>query len=284
MATKRYESMRIMSLEGSVLCKNEGFTATKDGKPNPNAFRGILDESLDTLKLAEVYDQHESALGYPYIEGKKRFCRAVVNLSFNRAIKVYESYGNRYVLNGYSVTDADMDDHVCIRVVNGKPTLIAIEVSYKERKDYLPIDNPIADTILGKYFKYDADTRSYKRSDKVIPTAFTCQDIREYLYTHGFDIDGIHYVRYKRSAGASRDGHCLFIAELLYADMMAWSSCVQIPPPTKPLGRRISRSHSVALRVSSSSRRIRSSSFVTESAVLPRTWYASRKTTLTISG
>ena len=33
MATKKYESMRIMSLEGSVLYKNEGFTATKDGKP-----------------------------------------------------------------------------------------------------------------------------------------------------------------------------------------------------------------------------------------------------------
>ena len=43
--------------------------------------------------------------------------------------------------------------------------------------------------------------------------------------THGFDIDGIHYVRYKRSAGASRNGKCLFIAEPLYADMMAWSSC-----------------------------------------------------------
>ena len=55
MATKRYESMRIMSLEGSVLYKDEGFTAIKDGKPDPQAFRGILDESLDTLKLAEVY-------------------------------------------------------------------------------------------------------------------------------------------------------------------------------------------------------------------------------------
>lgn len=55
MATKKYEGMRIMSLEGSVLYKNEGFTATKDGKPDPQAFRGILDESLDTLKLAEVY-------------------------------------------------------------------------------------------------------------------------------------------------------------------------------------------------------------------------------------
>ena len=88
MATKKYESMRIMSLEGSVLYKNEGFTATKDGKPDPQAFRGILDESLDTLKLAEVYARHEDEIGYPYLDGKKRFCRAVVNLSFNRAVKV----------------------------------------------------------------------------------------------------------------------------------------------------------------------------------------------------
>lgn len=48
MATKKYGGIRIMSLEGSVLYKNEGFTATKDGKPDPQAFRGILDESLDT--------------------------------------------------------------------------------------------------------------------------------------------------------------------------------------------------------------------------------------------
>ena len=55
---EKYESMRIMSLEGSVLYKNEGFTATKDGKPDPGAFRGVLDESLDTLKLAEIGRAH----------------------------------------------------------------------------------------------------------------------------------------------------------------------------------------------------------------------------------
>ena len=168
MATKKYEGMRIMSLEGSVLYKNEGFTATKDGKPDPQAFRGILDESLDTLKLAEVYDRHEDEIGYPYLDGKKRFCRAVVNLSFNRAVKVYESCGNRYVLNGYRVTDEDMVDHICVCMVNGRPTLIAIEVSYKERKDYLPVEFPVSQELLGKYFKYDADTRSYKRSDKTM--------------------------------------------------------------------------------------------------------------------
>ena len=227
MATKKEknESMRIMSLEGSVLYKNAGFTATKNSKPDPGAFRGVLDESLDTLKLAEIYERHEDEIGYPYLEGGHNYCRAIVNVSFERAVKVFESCGNRYVRNGYKVTDEDMVDHVCIRTENGRPTLIAIDVTYKERKDYLPVEEPISDAILGKYFKYDADTRSYKRSDKTIPSDVTCQEIREYLYTYGFDIDGVHYVRYKRSAGASRDGRCLFIAEPLYADMMAWSSC-----------------------------------------------------------
>lgn len=227
MATKKekYESMRIMSLEGSVLYKNEGFTALKNGKPDPGAFRGVIDESLDTLKLAEIYERHEDEIGYPYLEGDHNYCRAIVNVSFERAVKVFESCGNRYVRNGYTVIDADMEDHVCIRTENGRPTLVAIEVSYRDKGGYAPVEHPVSDDILGRYFVYDAESLTYRRSDKVIPTAFTCQDIREHLYTHGFDIDGIHYVRYKRSAGASRDGRCLFIAEPLYADMMAWSSC-----------------------------------------------------------
>ena len=225
MATKPYESMRIMSLEGSVLYKNECFTATKNGKPDPGVFRGVLDESLDTLKLAEIYERHEDEIGYPYLEGDHNYCRAIVNVSFERAVKVFESCGNRYVRNGYSVTDEDMVDHVCIRSVNGKPTLVAIEVSYKDKDGYAPVEEPISDMLIGKYFEYDAESRVYKRSDKSIPSDITCQEIRKHLYTHGFDIDGVHYVRYKRSAGASRDGHCLFIAESLYADMMAWSSC-----------------------------------------------------------
>ena len=120
MATKKekYESMRIMSLEGSVLYKNEGFTALKNGKPDPGAFRGVLDESLDTLKLAEIYERHEDEIGYPYLEGDHNYCRAIVNVSFERAVKVFESCGNRYVRNGYTVIDADMEDHVCIRTEN----------------------------------------------------------------------------------------------------------------------------------------------------------------------
>ena len=51
------------------------------------------------------------------------------------------------------------------------------------------------------------------------------RQLREYFYENGFYIDGIHYVRYKRSAGSSREGKCLFIDERLYKAMAKWSEC-----------------------------------------------------------
>ena len=51
------------------------------------------------------------------------------------------------------------------------------------------------------------------------------KDLRAHFYQSGFYLDGIHYVRYKRSAGSSREGKCLFIDERLYKAMDKWSSC-----------------------------------------------------------
>ena len=51
------------------------------------------------------------------------------------------------------------------------------------------------------------------------------KQLREYFYANGFKISGIHYVRYKRSAGSSREGSCLFIDERLYKYMTKWSEC-----------------------------------------------------------
>lgn len=49
--------------------------------------------------------------------------------------------------------------------------------------------------------------------------------LREHLYENGFCMDGVRYVRYKRSAGSSREGKCLFIDERLYSHMAKWSAC-----------------------------------------------------------
>lgn len=51
------------------------------------------------------------------------------------------------------------------------------------------------------------------------------KQLREYFYANGFNVNGIHYVRYKRSAGSSREGTCLFIDERLYKYMTKWSEC-----------------------------------------------------------
>ena len=51
------------------------------------------------------------------------------------------------------------------------------------------------------------------------------KDLRAHFYQNGFYLDGMHYVRYKRSAGSSREGKCLFIDERLYKAMDKWSSC-----------------------------------------------------------
>ena len=141
----------------------------------------MLDESLDTLRLAEIYERHEAEIGYPYLEGDRNYCRAIVNVSFERAIKVFEPLGNRYVRNGYAVTDEDMVDHVCIRNENGKPTLVAIEVSYKDKDGYAPVESPLSQVTLSKYFVYDAESRTYRRSDKTIPSDVTCHEIRKHL-------------------------------------------------------------------------------------------------------
>lgn len=51
------------------------------------------------------------------------------------------------------------------------------------------------------------------------------KELREYFYEKGFNLDGTHYIRYKRSSGSSRQGKCLFIDENLYKHMQKWGEC-----------------------------------------------------------
>ena len=51
------------------------------------------------------------------------------------------------------------------------------------------------------------------------------KQLRAYLYQNGFNLGGVHYVRYKRSSGSSRQGKCLFIDERMYKHMAKWGEC-----------------------------------------------------------
>ena len=51
------------------------------------------------------------------------------------------------------------------------------------------------------------------------------KQLREHFYKNGFNLNGVHYVRYKRSSGSSRQGKCLFINEKLLNHMSKWGEC-----------------------------------------------------------
>ena len=231
MKKKIQEHYRIISLDGSDVYKLSHpsamygkLTAMKDGETDYSKFNATFDVSLDTQKLAEIYPKHESEMGVPFIE-ESEYLRAIINLSFDYAVKQFEQNGNRFIRFGHIVTDEDFRDHLCIREVDGVPTLIAVEIPHYSVSEYAPVENPAHASVLGKYFIYDDKAKAYRRSKTAIPTAVKAEQVRDILYRDGFDMDGIHYVRYKRSAGASRGGRCLFIAEPLHADMMKWSAC-----------------------------------------------------------
>lgn len=57
--------------------------------------------------------------------------------------------------------------------------------------------------------------RKQNKDIKAPDTFMTREELREYVYQNGFDIDGIHYVRWMRSGGSARVGKVLFINEVL---------------------------------------------------------------------
>ncbi|MDD4120674.1 MAG: hypothetical protein PHG90_03725 [Clostridia bacterium] len=90
-----------------------------------------------------------------------------------------------------------------------------------------------------KQFGYDTfskDVDGDQCTDVVINVSFTytykskgeivnLNGLRKELYDKGFYVNGVKYVRYKRSSGSSREGNCLFIREELLEHMREWGEC-----------------------------------------------------------
>ena len=214
-----------------------------NAKLNIDYFKAYLDASLETDQLEKVYAKHRDEMNNKFRVSvdKYNLITAIVNVDFDNAYKIYnaERYPQciRYVRAGYSQSDYEIHDHVCVHEIEGNPTLIAIELPYfdsnKRRADidmYGKVNEPIDASILSPYFTFDKEQCCYVRevtdsgNVRQFKTLKKCSELREDIYINGFYADGIHYVRYKRSAGRSREGSCFFIAEPLYSDMMKWSA------------------------------------------------------------
>lgn len=215
------KSLKIMSLEAKDIfgaMHQEGQRDCEygirnaDGVISTRKFTNTLDYSLDSMKIAEVYEKKTRRKDFAFKFGRHMYTKNIICVTFRYAYKKFNMAGkNTFVRNGYSYRDCSFHNGVCIK--DGK--LIAIQTNVE-------IQSPVPDEMLEGCFSFSG---SYYEQTGTIPTIMDKAGLRSYLYTNGFRCDGVDYVRYKRSSGSSRVGKCLFINKLLAEDMKKWDRC-----------------------------------------------------------
>ena len=101
--------------------------------------------------------------------------------------------------------------------------------------DLIELENCYKRKYRNNKFSFE-DEYNNKYTLTIINLKFTCtykdenngkdlKQLREHFYKNGFNLGGVHYVRYKRSSGSSRQGKCLFIDEKLLKAMENWGEC-----------------------------------------------------------
>lgn len=243
---------RILSIDAKELyeldlVKNSFNIYNNKGEVERTRFNSYLYNSLEVIALKNEYERAKAQRKI-----KDKFCfhtfkvgneeseatLSVINVTFEKDFLEFNRKkshkGYVYLRAGHRIDfSTDLVDNVCIR--DGK--LIAIVVPYTSKDEYKigndeyqykPVENPCDASLFDGFFTYDEELKCYLRTKKRFSVKCDKSKLREHLYENGFTIDvkePIHYKRYKRSAGSSRQGNCLFIAEPLYKGMMKWSSC-----------------------------------------------------------
>lgn len=222
--------VRIPSLDGKDIfisnnCVNQKFN--ENGKPigfrlrnqagvlNLGRFINTLDYSLDLIKMQEVFAQICPSEQFSFYQNKKDYTYRVINVTFKYSNKQYNKIqkGDKvfYILHKY--TYDDLVFHDCVAFADGE--LAGVEIG-------CPVENVIPENVYSPAFQFDG---KFYQANSNIQTINSVANIREELYKNGFYCDGIKYVRFKRSAGSSRVGKCLFIDERLYPKMHKWEMC-----------------------------------------------------------
>lgn len=140
------------------------------------------------------------------------------------AADIYRHEKENGVSAGYKMPESKSDAYFRLFKIylDNSLDLIELEKAYKRicRKKFSFQDkseNEYTLAVINLKFNY-----TYKPQEG---KPIKIKELRKHFYQNGFYLDGTHYVRYKRSAGSSREGKCLFIDERLYKAMDKWSSC-----------------------------------------------------------
>ena len=215
------QSVRIVQVDGKDLYLTNamldddkvGYSVTnKYGIVNQRRFRANLDYSLELIKLREVYRDVYGSNDFSFNISGFEYTKHVCSVTFKYSVKEF----NRLSSDTYIRYDADFrkaDFKDCVWIEDGK--LLGVQAGRS-------VLEPVSAELLGKWF--EVVDGKYKSTDK-FKTIMSAKKIREWVYEHGFYMDGIKFVRFMRSAGSARTGKCLFIDKNMYPLIHKWEMC-----------------------------------------------------------
>lgn len=189
---------------------------TKSGNVNYNRFINSLDFSLDSEKLREVAKKiygKKNTLSFKH--NGKEYSDKVINVTFKYSSKDFNKVKkNTYVMDGYLLDELNFSDNIAI--VSDMIVGVIVSTSTTEKTQYELPDG----------FDYVEDKEgNYVYKTKTIGVTYSRKELRDYLYEHGFNCNGNHYIRLKRTSGSARVGKCLFVEKSLYPKMHEWEMC-----------------------------------------------------------
>lgn len=214
------QSFKILSLEAKDIYASMNLINSNKGYSIRNSnwvislrkFENTLDWSLDTIKLQEEYEKAARRKDFYFISNNKKYTQVVINVKFSYSYKEFNKTNkNTFIRNGYDFNECTFIDGVSFK----DGVLIGLQTN-------IEVQHKIEDGILPPYFSY---IDGCYQQIATIPIIKNKTDLRSELYENGFVCDGIKYVRYKRSAGSSRVGKCLFVNEIVAKRMARWDRC-----------------------------------------------------------
>ena len=221
MSETRNSSVRIVQVDGkdlyltNTLLDEEkiGYRITnKYGLVNTKRFRANLDYSLELIQLRSVYEEVYGSNNFSFRIGDFDYTKHVCSVTFKFSVKDYNRLSSDTYIR-YDVDSRRAEFKDCVWVEDGQ--LLGVQTGRKFKDAVEP-------ELLGKWF--EVVDGEYVATNK-FKTIMNASKIREWVYENGFYMDGIKFIRYKRSAGSARTGKCLFIDEKLYPLIHEWEMC-----------------------------------------------------------
>lgn len=189
---------------------------TKSGNINYNRFINSLDFSLDSAKIREIVDQvYDKKHTFSFMHNGKEYSDKIINITFKYSSRDFNKVKkNTFVMDGYLLDELEFKDNVAY----DSGIIVGIIANTKTEEKAI--------TEFPKGFDFIED----KNGDNIyaaraIGVNYSKKELRDYLYENGFNCNGYHYVRLKRTSGSARIGKCLFVEESLYPLIHEWEMC-----------------------------------------------------------